>query len=158
MRNWDGKHGSNPISSSSTWPDGRLLGWRMKGFGVFLPNDEDENALLCGFNSMTFAQVEETETRHPFIHCNGHFPSPNHLIFVPIIGRQLIIEPWIRSCTCFLADVLICCWGLCTSSLFFMTSGWKQVSTIRIRMSPPRPTIIIIIRVFLGCLLSYLAH
>lgn len=61
----------------------------MKGFGVFLPNDEDENTLICGFSSMTFAQVEETETHCPFIHYNGHFPSPNHVIFVPIIGRKL---------------------------------------------------------------------
>lgn len=28
-----------------------------KGFGVFLPNDEDENALSCDFNSLTFPQL-----------------------------------------------------------------------------------------------------
>lgn len=50
------------------WPDGRLLGWRMKGFGVFLPNDGGENALICGFGSITIAQLEGTVTHCPFSH------------------------------------------------------------------------------------------
>lgn len=60
----------------------------MKGLGVFLPNEEDENTLLRGFSRVTFAQVEETETHPPFIHYNSHFYSPNHVIFVPMIGKN----------------------------------------------------------------------
>lgn len=53
MGNWAGKHRSNLISTPSTWPDGRLLGWRSKGFGVFFPNDGNENALICGLSRIT---------------------------------------------------------------------------------------------------------
>lgn len=58
----------------------------MKGFAVFLPNEEDEKAPLC---ALTFAQVAESETHRPLTRSDGHFPSPTHVISVAVIGRKL---------------------------------------------------------------------